>query len=464
MLERNPENRSDPFALVNPAKAGRDMHALVTRLYPICRSITGPGVRDTLAILRETLPIETLEVPTGTRVFDWEIPKEWSIRDAYIKNSTGERIVDFRKSNLHVVNYSVPVRAQLSWEQLRPHLHSLPDHPDWIPYRTTYYDANWGFCLPHRLLEQMERQPEARYEVRIDSSLKPGSLNYAQLLAPGDSHEEVLFSCHVCHPSLANDNLSGIAVAVKLAEYIRRLPRRRYSYRFLFVPGTIGAIAWLSQHEELVPHIRHGLVLALLGDNGQTTYKRTRCGNAGIDRAVSLVLRDSGKPYEIRDFSPIGYDERQYGSPGLDMPVGCLMRTPNGEYPQYHTSADDLDFVTPDALADSLDKCIQVVEVLENDRRCLNLNPKCEPQLGKRGLYQAIGGEPDRQDLRDALLWVLNLSDGQHGLLEIAERSKLPFAKIRRAADLLQQHDLLGTAKPVAPVVVGNSEAPPVHA
>lgn len=313
-----------------PAATGRAMHQLIGELYPICRSITGPGLRQTLSRIRDDVPLEIHEVPSGTRVFDWEIPREWSIRDAFIKDAAGHRVVDFQKSSLHVVNYSVPVQKRLSWEELRPHLFSLPDHPDWIPYRTTYYEDNWGFCLAHCQLEQLARRPDEQYEVLIDSTLTAGSLSYGEACLPGRTDEEVLFSCHVCHPSLANDNLAGLAVATELARHVARLTDRRFGYRFLFVPGTIGPIAWLSRNEERARQIRHGLVLALLGDPGKITYKRSRQGDAEIDRAVAVVLRDSGHEHDLRDFSPIGYDERQYGSPGFDLPVGCLMRTPCG--------------------------------------------------------------------------------------------------------------------------------------
>jgi aminopeptidase-like protein len=418
--------------------AGAAMHALVRDLYPICRSITGDGVRQTLARLQQEIPLQVHEVPSGTPAFDWNVPPEWNIRDAYVKNSRGERVIDFRRHTLHVVSYSVPVRARMSLAALRPHLHTLPDQPDLIPYRTSYYRESWGFCLPHRQLEQL---PEDDYEVCIDSTLEPGHLTYGECLLEGTSGDEVLISCHTCHPSLCNDNLSGIAVATSLARHLAQMPHR-HRYRFVFIPGTIGSITWLSRNEEQVKAIRHGLVLTCVGDRGNFTYKASRRGDAPIDGAVRHVLRHSGREHTTLDFSPYGYDERQYCSPGFDLPVGCLMRSHHGQFPQYHTSADDLDFVDAGQLGDTLATVLAVVQVLEHDRRYLNLNPKCEPQLGKRGLYGGMGGNRI-QELEMALLWVLNLSDGRSSLLDIANRANLPFERIHEAAKLLVGHELL---------------------
>ena len=415
------------------------MHALVQELYPICRSITGDGFRRTLARLKEEIPLEVHEVASGTAVFDWTVPREWNIRDAYVKNSGGERVIDFRRHNLHVVGYSVPVRARMSLAQLRPHLHTLPDQPDLIPYRTSYYEEAWGFCLPHRQLEQMA---DGEYEVCIDSTLEDGHLTYGECLLKGASAQEVLISSHACHPSLANDNLSGVTVATFLARHLARLPLR-YSYRFLFIPGTIGSITWLSLNEDRARAIRHGLVLTCLGDRGDFTYKKSRRGNSDIDAAVRHILQHSGRQYTLEQFSPYGYDERQYCSPAFDLPVGCLMRSKYGQFPEYHTSADNPDFVDPAALADSLQTILSVFNVLEHNRAYMNLNPKCEPQLGKRGLYSVMGGTNLKQQ-QMAMLWVLNLSDGAWSLLDIAERSGLPFEVIYRAAELLLHRDLLG--------------------
>lgn len=423
------------------APQGRELHDLVVALYPICRSITGDGVRQSLRLLQQRLPLSLHEVPTGTQVFDWTVPKEWNIRDAYIKNPKGERVLDFKQSNLHVVNYSIPVRARMQLPELKQHIHALPEKPDWIPYRTSYYKEAWGFCMSQRKLDEL---PDDDYEVCIDSTLEPGHLTYGEFRIQGATDEEVLISAHSCHPSLCNDNLSGLAVAAKLAECLAGLSLR-YSYRFVWVPGTIGSITWLAQNESVIPLVKHGLVLSCVGDPGQFTYKSSRRGNAEIDRAVMNVLQASRSKHELMDFSPIGYDERQYCSPGINLPVGCFMRTPNGKYPQYHTSADNLVLVTAPALAESLHTLLSIIEVLEKNLKYQNLNPKCEPQLGRRGLYRLMGGTSN-SGLEEAILWVLNQSDGTHSLLDIAERSKLAFDNISEAADLLLENGLLREA------------------
>jgi aminopeptidase-like protein len=417
--------------------AGREMYDLVSDLYPICRSITGAGFRETLERLSRHIDLVRHEVATGTSVFDWTVPKEWNITDAWVKNAQGERVIDFRRSNLHVLHYSVPVRRTVSLKELKQHLYTIPEHPQWIPYRSSYYEERWGFCIEHERLAQLT---ESEYEVCIDSTLKDGSLTYGECAIAGASDEEFLFSCHACHPSLCNDNLSGVALTTYLAKLLAPLDLR-YSYRFLFIPGTIGAITWLSRNESRTPSIRHGLVVACVGDAGKFHYKRSRRG-AEIDRAVEHVLRHCGSDYEVRDFSPYGYDERQYCSPGFDLPVGSLTRTPNGGFPEYHTSADNLDFVAPRYLGESLKRYLEVIDVVESNQRYLNTNPKCEPQLGKRGLYRTIGG-PSAERTQIAMLWVLNLSDGRHHLLDIAERAGLEFSTIRDAAELLRAHGLL---------------------
>ena len=385
------------------------------------------------------VPLVIQEVPSGTKAFDWTVPKEWNVRDAYVRNEAGERVIDFNKSNLHLLNYSIPFRGRVPVKILRNHLFSLPDQPDLIPYRTSYYKENWGFCLTQRQAEALQ---EPEYEVCIDADLKDGSLTYGEYFLQGSTDQEVLFSCHVCHPSLCNDNLSGIALTTWLAKHLLSM-KPIYSYRFLFLPGTIGAIVWLSRNEDLVSKIRHGLVVACVGDPGTPTYKKSRRGDAEIDRTVLHVLRTRGSQFTVRDFTPYGYDERQYCSPGFDLPVGSLTRTPHGEYPEYHTSADDLGLVRPDSMADSLSLYLEIVEVLESNATYRNLCPKCEPQLGKRGLYRVLGGDPAAGEKEMALLWVLNMSDGNHSLLEIGERSGVAFRKLRDAADLLLEHGLL---------------------
>lgn len=418
---------------VDQTTAGQAMYGLVERLYPLCRSITGDGVRRTLAVIGESIPLDMHEVPSGTQVFDWTVPQEWNIRDAYIADASGSRVVDFQASNLHVVGYSVPVSATMSLEELRPHLHTLPEHPSWIPYRTSYYAPDWGFCLSKRTLDAL---PDGDYEVRIDSTLADGHLTYGEHVVPGETTDEIIVSCHICHPSLANDNLAGIAVAVQLAQRLAAA-QPRYTYRFLFMPGTIGAITWLALNQERVERIKHGVVLACAGDRGTITYKRSRRGDTEIDQAARYVLRTSGREHTVVEFSPYGYDERQFCSPGFNLAVGCLSRTPYAQYPEYHTSADNPEFVSPDAMADTLDACTEIFGVLERNRYYRNLNPFCEPQLGKRGLYDALGGRSDAKQAQLAMLWVLNLSDGEHTLLHIAERSDLPFDAVAGAADAL---------------------------
>ncbi len=352
--------------------------------------------------------------------------------------------MDFREHNLHVVSYSTPIHERMALSQLKNHIHTLPEHPDVIPYRTSYYAETWGFCMEDARLRSLR---EGEYEVHIDASLEPGNLTYAESFLAGESDDEILISCHCCHPSLANDNLSGIVVATRIADHLRGLQLRN-SYRFLFIPGTIGSITWLARNEERLDRIKAGLVVTCVGDAGSPTYKRSRRGDALIDRAASHVLRHSGQPHRIIDFSPYGYDERQYCSPGFDLPVGSLMRTPNDEYPEYHTSADDLNFVRADALADSMSLYLRVLDVLENDGTYRNLSPKGEPQLGRRGLYPSSIGARGADPQLLARLWVLNLSDGGNSLLDIAVRADLPFQDVKEAARVLVDGGLLGRAEP----------------
>jgi aminopeptidase-like protein len=429
-----------PPASIMTTNVAQQLHDLVAELYPICRSITGDGVRDTLRRIQLRLPLTIHEVPSGTPVFDWIVPREWNIADAWIKTVHGERVVDFQRSNLHVVSYSVPVNERLSLSELRQHLHTLPEHQRWIPYKTSYYKEAWGFCVS---AEQYAALTEPVYDVCIDSRLEDGHLTYGELFVPGETPDEVLCSCHVCHPSLCNDNLSGIAVAVFLAEWLSTLRTRRLSYRFLFIPGTIGSITWLARNLDALQRIRHGLVLSGLGGPGGLVYKRSRRGGAEIDRAAANVLKHWDPAGDVRSFIPYGYDERQYCSPGINLAVGCLSRTPYGEYPEYHTSADNLAFVRPELLEDSYLACRSILDVLEHNVTYMSQNPMCEPQLGRRGLYGSMGGAAEGRARELALLWVLNLSDGTHSLLDVAERSSLSFESIRQSAEALIEHGLL---------------------
>ena len=418
---------------------GLEIYQLIKKLYPICRSITGDGFRESMRILQNHIPLQIHEVPTGTQAFDWIVPREWNIRDAYVKDSKGEKIVDFQESNLHILNYSVPYKGTVKLAELKEHLFSIPEHEDWIPYRTSYYKENWGFCISHRLLENLK---EEEYEVLIDSSIEDGHLTYGEFFLKGEIEDEFLISCHSCHPSLCNDNLSGMGVATYLAKSLSQ-KQLRYSYRFLFIPGTIGSITWLSRNENKVSKIKHGLVIACVGDQGKMHYKKTRRGDAEIDQVVAYVLEHSGDEYEIMEFSPYGYDERQYSSPGFNLAVGNLSRTPHGRFPQYHTSADNLDFVKASSLADSYSKYAEIINIIDNNRKYLNTNPKCEPQLGKRGLYSTFGGRKDASTYELAILWVLNMSDGNYSLLNIAEKSGIAFSVICDAVKVLEDHGLL---------------------
>jgi len=413
---------------------GNNIYSLIEALYPICRSITGDGFRRSMDILKKYVPLELHEIASGTQVFDWVVPKEWNIRDAWIKNSQGDKVVDFQQSNLHLLNYSLPVHRKVPMDELKEHLYSLPEQEDWIPYRTSYYKEYWGFCVTHRQLQSMT---DSEYEVMIDSSLENGHLTYGEFLIKGESEDEFLISCHSCHPSLCNDNLSGMGVATYLAKHLSQV-NTRYSYRFLFIPGTIGSITWLCLNEKNVKRIKHGLVIACVGDPGIMHYKKTRDGNAELDRAVQHVLKNTGENYKLLEFSPYGYDERQYASPGFNLNVGNISRTPHGQFAEYHTSADNLDFVKAECLADSYAKCLKIIQVIDQNRKYVNLNPKCEPQLGKRDLYTLHGGRKDANNFELAMLWVLNMSDGQSSLLDIADRSGVEFITIQKATEALQ--------------------------
>jgi aminopeptidase-like protein len=418
------------------AGAGERMRALASRVFPLCRSITGDGVRETLREVAARIPLELREVPSGTRVLDWTVPDEWNIRDAYVATADGRRVVDFGDSNLHVVSYSEPVREEMTLEDLRPHLHVHAERPDWIPYRTSYYTPSWGFCLSRNQLDELE---DGTYEVVIDSTLAPGSLTYGESFLPGEKDDEIVLTTHVCHPSLANDNVSGIALLTEVGVALAELPRR-HSYRLLFIPGTIGSVTWLARNEDRLSRVIGGLVIACVGDSAPLTYKRSRRGDAPVDRAGAHVVGRGGG--RMLDFVPWGWDERQFNSPGFDIPVGCLTRSLEGEFPEYHSSADDLDLISADHLEAALEAALEIVDVLEHDQAYRNLSPKGEPQLGKRGLYRGLGG-PDPGTEQLALLWVLNQSDGTHTLLDVAERSGLAFTEVRRAADVLLEAGLL---------------------
>lgn len=421
---------------------GLEAERLMHRLFPLLRSLTGDGVRMTFDVLGEYIPLSRTEVPSGSRACDWTVPDEWNIREAYVVAPDGTRVIDIQRSSLHVVSYSEPVRTTLSLEELRPRLHTLPDRPDVVPYRTSYYERTWGFCLSHRQLVALE---PGDYHVVIDATLVPGHLSYAELKLPGQTEEEILVSTYVCHPSLANDNLSGIVVAAMLAQQLAKQPRR-FTYRVLFAPGTIGPLTWLERNGHRLHLVRHGLTIACIGDDGPLTYKRSRRGDADIDRAAVIALRDLGVPHRVLEFEPWGADERQFCSPGFDLPLGALTRTAHAEYPGNHTSDDSLDRIRPATLAASIRAGLKVLDVVETNRTYINLTPYGEPQLGRRGLYRSAGGAVATPDDERAMLWVLNQSDGSRSLLDIASRSGLAYETIRRAADRLEQAGLVSVA------------------
>lgn len=450
MNENSSTTRADRAAVdttsvgdADVAAKGEAMLALMRDLYPLCRSITGPGVRATLQRIAATLPLQITEIPTGTQVFDWTVPREWSIEDAYLEHESGRRFARFCDSNLHVVGYSVSVDRTLTLEELAPRLHTLPNHPDWIPFRSSYYREDWGFCLSERERQSM---PSGNYRAVIRSRLADGSLTLGEFVHPGRTAEEVLVFAHTCHPSLCNDNLSGIVMAAELAQSLRRLSTR-YTYRFLFAPATIGSIAWMATNEPRLAAVRHGLVLAMLGDAGPLRYHRTRTGRAPVDRAAALVLRSCYPDGSGHDFSPWGFDERQFNTPGIRLPVGRLSRAEPGGYPEEHTSADSLQLMSAGSLGEAWRACLRIFEVLEHDARYVNLSPKGEPQLGRRGLYRQTGGYYDGvADRQMALLWLLNQSDGETSLMDIAERSGLEFPLLVHCARDLEHAGLLAPA------------------
>jgi aminopeptidase-like protein len=397
-------------------------------------------VRQSLEIIKTHLPEMKIEaIPSGEKVLDWEVPNEWNIREAWIKDPEGNKIVDFRQNNLHVMGYSVPVSETLTLDELKTKLYTIPEHPDFIPYRTSYYKPDWGFCITQNLLDTLK---PGNYEVLIDSDIKPGVLNYGELYLPGETDQEFLLSCYICHPSMANDSLSGVGLLTEIAKSLKQKDNH-YSYRFLFIPETIGSITWLAKNRNNVEKIKFGLVATCLGDPGSFTYKKSRQSTAEIDRISGYVLENSGYSYIIEDFFPFGSDERQYCSPGFNLPMGSLMRSRYSKFKEYHTSADNLDFITPKALGETFSIYMKVIEIAETNFKYKNLKPYGEPALGKRGLYKNERVQADFPRLQQAYIWVLNYSDESHDLLDIAEKSGLSYEIIADAAKVLESHELL---------------------
>jgi aminopeptidase-like protein len=399
----------------------QDLENYFDRLWPICRSITGNGLRESMHILNEIIPLELIEIPTGTEVFDWTIPKEWNIREAYIITPDGRRIADFAQHNLHVVNYSIAVNQEISFDELQKHIHTIPEIPDAIPYITSYYRENWGFCLSHN--EWISLPQSGTYRVVIDSTLEEGHLTYAQCVLQGTTDEEVLFSTYLCHPSMANNELSGPLATAFLYQKIAAIPNRRYTYRFLFAPETIGVIAFLAKNgEHLKNKLRAGYVLTCCGDAGDLTYKRSKHRTSLADRAAEHVLKSSGAPHSIIEFAVGGSDERQYCSPGFNLPVGSLMRTPYQRYKEYHTSKDDKSFISFAALENIVETYADIVKLIELNDKYTNAISHCEPQLGKRGLYPSSINPIFDRDATHRLLHFLSFADGNMDLIEIADR------------------------------------------
>jgi aminopeptidase-like protein len=396
---------------------GAFCYKLAQELFPICRSITGPGVRETLKLLGKYLPgLITQEVPSGTRAFDWVVPDEWSISDGYILDVSGQRIVDFKRNNLHVIGYSDPVDVWLELPDLDKHLYSLPDQPEAIPYVTSYYSRRWGFCLSHELRESLK---PGRYRAVIKSVLKPGVLNYAELVLPGKSDREVFLSTYVCHPSMANNELSGPVVTTALARWLMA-EQRRYTYRIVFIPETIGSIVYLSKNlEHLKDRVIAGFNITCVGDDRCFSYLPSRSGNTLSDRAALHVLKYLDPLFKRYSWLQRGSDERQYCAPGVDLPVAAIMRSKYGEYPEYHTSLDNLNFVSPTGLQGSFDALRRTIQVIENDVRP-KVTVLCEPQLGKRGLYPTLSTKDSGNQVR-SMMNLISYCDGERTLLEIAE-------------------------------------------
>lgn len=431
------------WPLPHGAEIGAELYRLVERLFPIARSLTGDGVRETLDVLEREfgVELERSEIASGTPLYDWVVPREWRLREAHITRVGGERVVDVADSNLHIVGYSTPVSARMSREDLDAHLHSLPDQPDLVPYRTAYHADTWGFCIADRVRREMS---DEEYDVHIDAELVDGAMSLAEARVEGRSPREVLLSCNTCHPSLANDGVSGIALTALLARELAKTSPR-LTHRFLFSPGTVGPLAWLAQNEPGLERVAHGLVVSCVGDDGPVTYKRSRRADSATDRVAVEILASLDVEHRLEPFVPWGGDERQFCSPGFDLPVGCLSRTPHGAYPEYHTSADDLELVTPGALAQSWDVYRAMLYAFDVNVTYVSQNPKGEPQLGRRGLYRSVsaGLPTGAQELERARLWVLSLSDGRHDLAAIAERSELPWDAIVAAARELETAELI---------------------
>lgn len=418
------------------------MEKYFDRLWPINRSLTGNGNRETLKILSEIADIKISEIPSGTECFDWTVPPEWNVKEAWIEDSKGRKIVDIRDNNLHLMSYSEKFSGKMKLDELKKHLYSLPEQPDVIPYLTTYYKKRWGFCISHNQLESLK---EDDYSIFVDSEFNPaGSMTIGEALIKGNSDYEILLSTYICHPSMANNELSGPITASFIFNELKKNQQPRFTYRFLFLPETIGAIYYLSVNgNHLKEKIKAGYVITCIGDPGKFTYKRSRRGNTLADRAAEYVLTQTEKDYITEDFFPTGSDERQYCSPGFDLPVGSLMRTRYYNYKEYHTSADNKSFISFKAMEDSVKKYLKIISVMERNNYFINKNPYCEPQLGKRGLYPTVGSVKDTGMIVDAYMWILSYADGKNDLLSISEKSGIDFERLFEASNKLIENDLI---------------------
>jgi len=417
---------ASPGAGLDQASFKEIVDDLFQELFPICRSITGNGIRESFKILRKYLPLELHEIPSGEQVFDWIVPEEWNINDAYIMDLKGNRLVDFQENNLHVISYSMPVKERISFDKLKPKLHSLPDQPDAIPYLTSYYARDWGFCLSEKQLDEFD--PSGEYDICIDSELKSGSLTIGECELPGTTKDEIFLSSYLCHPSMANNELSGPILIALLYRYLSKKTKRRFTYRFYVGPETIGALVYLKMRGNLLKErVLAGLVVTCCGDRGRFTFKRAKDEHAWINQIATHVVNWSQIDCEILDFFPTGSDERQYSSPGFNLPVASLMRSMYGQFPEYHTSLDDLSFVDSTELLETLRVYVNLVESLEADNKYINCKPHGEPHLGKYSLYPTIGGQKTPKFFLRNLRFLLCYSDGKTSLLEIAERAGVPI-------------------------------------
>lgn len=408
------------------------------RLFPICRSITGNGVRETLKIISEIVPLNIYEIPSGTTIFDWTIPKEWNIRNAYIITPDGRKICDFHTHNLHIVNYSIPIHQKMSFDELKKHLHTIPSKPKAIPYVTSYYQENWGFCITYE--EYLTLPTHGTYEVFIDSSLSDGYLTYADAILKGNTNDEILISTYICHPSMANNELSGPLVSMFLYQKLAQLSHRHYTYRFVFVPETIGALAYLHQYgNHLKQYCKAGYVITCVGDRGIFHYKQSKNGHTLADKCAIHTLKYANRPHRILPFYPGGSDERQYCSPAFNLPVGSLMRTPYREFPEYHTSLDNKEFISFRALNESIEMYYQIIQTIELNQTYINQYPHGEPQLSKRNLYtQNISREQVMQ-----MMYILQYSDGQNDIIDIAEKMKVSASKLKDSINILLKNGLI---------------------